>query len=144
MDGYAIFWLAAVIVFAVAEACTVQLICVWFGVASLVSLVANLLGIDFWAQVVIFAVASAALLIASRPLAKKLARKPTATNADRAIGATAVVIEPLSDSAGLVKVGGQVWSARTTSGTIPVGAHVKVLAIEGVKLIVNEYTETTV
>ena len=43
------------------------------------------------------------------------------------------------EAKGLVKVKGSVWSAKSPSGTvIPAGARVKVLSIEGVKLIVEE------
>ena len=63
------------------------------------------------------------------------------TNADMYIGKEAVVTEDINnlDAKGLVKVGGSIWSARTEvdNYTIPAGAHVTVIKIEGVKLIVR-------
>ena len=69
------------------------------------------------------------------------------TNADRVIGQTGVVTVAISDreQSGQVRVMGQIWSARTdgaertdeTADTIPVDTEVRVLRIEGVKLIVT-------
>ena len=38
---------------------------------------------------------------------------------------------------GLVKVNGEVWSAKTNLETIPEGTEVEVIGIDGVKLIVT-------
>ena len=63
------------------------------------------------------------------------------TNADRVIGQIGIVTEVISDraQAGQVRVMGQIWSARTddTTDEIAVGCEVRVLRIEGVKLIVT-------
>ena len=63
------------------------------------------------------------------------------TNADRVIGQTAIVTETISDrtQTGQARVMGQTWSARTdeTETEIPAGTEVRVLRIEGVKLIVT-------
>ena len=57
------------------------------------------------------------------------------------IGKTAVVTEEIDNLAGKgqVKVLGNVWSARSVNDDmkIPVGQHVVVQKIEGVKLIVS-------
>ena len=62
------------------------------------------------------------------------------TNADRYIGKTAVVVRSIDNdmAEGLVKVDNQKWTARSESGEkIPQGTRVKVVAIEGVKLLVR-------
>ncbi len=81
-------------------------------------------------------------LIATRPLTKKiLSKKKQPTNADRNIGQIAVVteeIENLKDK-GAVKVNGVVWTAKNTADDpIPAGEKVRILRIEGVKLIVEK------
>ena len=61
-----------------------------------------------------------------------------ATNADRLLGAEAVVLQAIDNVAaqGQVKVSGAVWTARSTGEPIPAGAVVRVERIEGVKLMV--------
>ena len=64
----------------------------------------------------------------------------TATNADSVIGKTAIVTESVDNIAaqGAVKVGGVVWTARSsTERPIPAGTQVRVDRIEGVKLYVT-------
>ena len=61
------------------------------------------------------------------------------TNLDMCIGQQALVTERISnlDGTGQAKLRGTVWTARSSDGAvIEPGALVKVLSIEGVKLIV--------
>ena len=85
------------------------------------------------------------LLLFTRPVVLKLRKgKETATNADRMIGETGVVMETIDNlaSAGRVQVKGQDWTARAESEqVIPAGKKVRVCRIDGVKLIVKEESE---
>ena len=63
-----------------------------------------------------------------------------ATNADRVIGKTAIVIQDIDniEGKGQVNISGQIWSARSQQAVvIPAGTEVKVLRIEGVKVFVE-------
>ena len=141
MKGY-IFWVIAIVVFAILEAVTTQLVSVWFIVGSIAALVSERLGAPFWLQLVVFVGVSAITLILTRPLIKKhLKPKNEPTNADRVIGQTAVVTEKIDNlsAAGFVKVDGQIWSARSCDDTvIEEGKQVEIKRIDGVKLIVAE------
>lgn len=135
------FWLIALIVLVVGEAVTVGLTFIWFAVGALGALLVTALGGQLWLQIVAFLVLSALSLILVRPLATRF-MKPgiSPTNADRVIGMTAVVTETIDNlaGAGLVNISGQIWSARSQHNVvIPVGAEVKVLRIEGVKVFVE-------
>ena len=62
------------------------------------------------------------------------------TNLDLVVGSDGVVLEEIDNlfARGQVKVGGQVWSARSQSGElIPADTVVTVLRIEGVKVFVQ-------
>ncbi len=80
-------------------------------------------------------------LVLLRPIAKKMLNSKTvATNADRILGTIAIVTEEIDNlkGQGLANVSGQVWTARSQSGeVIPAGTQVKILRIEGVKIIVQ-------
>ncbi len=67
---------------------------VWFAVGALGALIAAGFGAALWLQVVVFLALSGVTLLLVRPLAKKfLTPRYQATNADRVIGATALVTE---------------------------------------------------
>lgn len=145
---YQIIWLALLIVFAVAEAATVGLTSVWFAIGSLGALICALLGGSIWLQIGIFIVLSVVCLVALRPLAKKyLNSRVEATNADRVIGQEAQVTQDIDNirGVGAVTIGGIPWTARSEHDTpIPAGTMVRVLRIEGVKVIVEEIKEEIV
>ena len=145
MDITVVFWLCAVIFFVIVEALTVQMLCIWFAAGALVSLILAVLGAPVWAQVVVFVVCAALLLLFTRPIVKRLMKKQvTVTNSDRVIGMSAVVIREINNDAaeGQVKVAGQVWTARSLEGDVlPVDMKVVVRSIEGVKVIVERLEE---
>ena len=109
--------------------------------AILEGMIAQLCGAPVWLQVLIAAVVTLVLLLATRPLVKKfLQNKETHTNADRVVGQTAVVTEDIDNLAahGRVEVLGNDWAARSTENVrIQKGTKVQVVRIEGVKLIVT-------
>ena len=135
-----VVWLVLLVVFAIAEAATVGLVSVWFAAGALVALLSTFFTGNIWVQIFIFLLVSAVTLALVRPLTKKyLTPKQIATNVDRLIGRTGVVSEEICDlrGSGAVRIAGVEWTARTgTDGVIPAGSIVKVLRIEGVKLIV--------
>lgn len=140
MDVFAIVWLVAIIILALVEAGTTQLVAIWFVVGSVGAFIANLFNTPFWVQLIVFVAVSIVSLAVTRPFLKKyLTVKKVSTNADRYVGETAVVTDAIDNSLakGQVKVLGSVWTARSADGSvIAEGARVRVEAIDGVKLIV--------
>ena len=134
-------WLAVIILAAVLEASTAQLVSIWFVVGGVGALIASLLDAPFPLQLLIFALVTAVTLIVTRPFVKKtLDFKKTSTNADRYLGKIAVVTVEINNTLGTgqVNVLGSIWTARSYDGSvIPVGSHVLVDSIDGVKLIVH-------
>jgi len=142
MEMMEIIWLCAVVLFVIVEAMTVQMLCIWFAASALVSLVLALLGAPEWAQIAVFFVCTAVLLIFTRPIVKRLVNNQrTRTNADRILGMQAVVLQEINndDAKGQVKVANQIWTARSFGGdVIPVDTKVVIRSIEGVKAIVEK------
>lgn len=134
-------WFGLLILFGILEAVTVSVVSIWFMAGSLAAILAALCGASLPVQIVLFLAVSVALLACLRPLVRKyVSPKITATNADRVFGKTAVVTESIDNIAaqGAVKVGGVVWTARSSGGKpIAAGAQVQVDRIEGVKLYVT-------
>ena len=138
-------WLGAVVLFGAVEAATAGLVSIWFAAGAVAGLIAAWLGAGVAAQVVLFAVVSAAALAVTRPLVRRYAAgKAVPTNLDRVLGDTGRVTETIDNarSAGAVYVDGKTWTARSADGgVIPAGAVVKIVRMEGVKLFVEKMEE---
>lgn len=134
-------WITLLVAFIVVEASTASLVCIWFAIGALAAAVAKLIGVSFFWQIAVFVIVSAIAVGLTKPLVNKLrAKGKTATNADMVIGKTGIVTEEITNDkfAGKVKVAGQEWSAiAADGGEIPKNSKIRVLKIEGVKLIVE-------
>ncbi len=122
---------------------TMGLTTVWFAGGALAATLASLVGLPLMIQIILFLVVSGLLLFFTRPIAVKYFNKDRVrTNAESLVGRQAIVISEIDNLQGIgqVNVGGMEWSARTRDEniTMPVGTVVVVLAIDGVKLIVEE------
>jgi membrane protein implicated in regulation of membrane protease activity len=140
-------WLTVFLAFAVVEMLTLDLFFIMLGGGALAGLLADFAGADLWLQIVVFCVVSLLMIAFVRPVALKHLRKGPAdqrTNVDRLIGESAVVMETVSTSSGLVKIGGDVWSARSENGVLNAGQRVVVSAIEGATAVVVPQPESAV
>lgn len=136
-----IVWAAAMVIFAIAEAATANLVSLWFVGGSLAALITELLGGSIWVQLAVFLVVSGILLALLRPFARKFVTpRRIATNADMALGKEAYVTETVDNlrETGAVKLDGKVWTARSLTGEVlPAGTLIRVVKLEGVKLYVE-------
>jgi len=135
-------WMIVIIACVAIEAFTLDLSAIWFAVGGVAALVAASIGLGVPAQLVIFVLFSAALLALVRPFCRRFLRtSKQPTNADRIIGADAVVIEDIDNAqqTGEIKVFGQMWTARSVDSTVfAKGEYVRVVEIRGVKAIVEK------
>ena len=139
-------WLVALVAFLVIELITVGLTTIWLAGGALVAFILAILGVNIWVQIIAFVVISFLLVYFTRPLAVKyLNPRRTRTNSDELIGETVKVIERIDNraAAGRALARGMEWSARAVSDDMIIekDALVKVLRIEGVKLIVEPIHE---
>lgn len=134
-------WVGLLALFIVVEACTAQLVTIWFAVGSFFALITSLATDSILAQATVFVAVSVVVLLFTRPLVKKtIDSKKQPTNADMFVGETGVVTEEVNNllAKGQCKVKGSMWSAKSeTDEIIPDGTQVTVIKIEGVKLIVR-------
>jgi len=139
--GYAAFWIAAAVIFIIIEACTMGLATIWFAGGAIVAAISTLFVPSIFIQIVIFLVVSILLLYLTKPLQAKYRIGKEKTNVDAVIGETGFVTETISpESFGQVKVGGIIWTAMSTTPgeTLAQGEAIKVVGVEGVKLIVSK------
>ena len=141
--NYTIFWLVALVLFILIEIATMGLTTIWFAGGALVAVIASALGLSLVVQIVLFFAVSFVLLYFTRPMAVKYFNKDRVkTNAESLVGRQAIVISEIDNLQGIgqVTVGGMEWSARTAEAGVrlDVGSVVNIIAINGVKLIVEE------
>ena len=139
-------WVVLMIVFLVVEGIVPGLVSIWFALGSLAALISAMLGAQVWLPALWFVVISLAALAVTRPLAKRYVNaRAVRTNADMAIGQDCVVTEAIDNvlGRGAVSVGGKIWTARMSDpyGRAAKGEVLRVLRIEGVKLIVEAKEE---
>ena len=137
-----IFWLVLVIVLSFVEIATVSLVSIWFVASGIVAMILSFFIEDTAIITTIFILLGIFLLVISRPIVNKLRSKDNEkTNLDRIIGETAIVTEVIKKNVvGEVKVDGKRWSAVSKEKCLK-GDTVKVLKIDGVKLIVEKESE---
>lgn len=144
-----LIWLGLAAVLLIIEAVTVGLTTIWFAGGALIAALASYFGAGLPVQIGLFLAISAVLLIFTRPLAVKYLNKDkTRTNAESLIGQKAVVTQDIDNLAqtGQVRINDIEWTARTADDSRKVtrGTVVNILAIRGVKLIVEKTTEKIV
>ncbi|HZO63740.1 MAG: NfeD family protein [Kribbellaceae bacterium] len=135
----------------------------WFGLAAVLGL-AELASLDFtllmlaagavvaggvaiavpgmlWLQIVIGLIASAAMLVAIRPLLQRKMHHhgELKTGIAHVVGRSGVVVKEISpDGGGSIKLAGELWTARPFDGTstIAPGSRVEVMEVDGATAVV--------
>ena len=135
------FWLIASGIFFVIEIITIGFLFFWLGVSALITMVSSFFISNIVIQTTIFVIASAILILATRPLVNKFFNSDSIkTNAEAIVGKTGVVtknIKPIN-STGQIKVDGETWSAISEDEIdIEKGTQIIVKDIKGVKAIVT-------
>jgi len=146
----ALLWVALAVLLAVAEVFTATLVLIMFAAGALAAAVAAGLGVDVVGQAVTFAVVSALSLVALRPIIRKH-MLPAIAGADETIGVKAlegapgVVLEQVTQDRGLVRVEGELWTARVFDATqvIEAGERIRVIEVRGTTALVwrDEFEE---
>ncbi len=139
-----IVWLIVVGLGIIIEAQTSDLVSIWFSLAGAVAIVCALAGVEIYIQILVFAIITLILVIATRPFIKKLTNNTEVkTNSDKLVGMVGIVeadIEP--NQKGIVRVEFQEWSAVSKKNIlIEKGTRVVIMEIVGNKLIVDSVEE---
>lgn len=111
-------------------------------IAAIIAAVLALIGFGSAVQLLAFVVASIASVAVLRPLARSHLRVPPLLRTGTAalVGAKALVIEQVDVNGGLVRIGGEEWSARAfmEDQVLEPGARVEVVKIEGATALVYQ------
>lgn len=134
-------WLVLGVLLIVSEVISLTLVLGMLGIGALVAAGVAFAGLGPLLQIVAFAGASTGLLLFVRPPVKAaLDRGGTTERTDVRMlqGASAVVVQRVTDDTGQVRLNGELWRARPYAGTGPVevGKPVSVAAVEGATLLI--------
>lgn len=144
LDHQAEAWLLLALVLGAAEIASADLILLMLAFGSLAGAGSAVAGLNGVLQVVVAGLVSVACLALLRPnLVARLHGGPTLQTGAAALpGKQAVVLEAVGPiDAGRVKVGGEVWSARSAGPVLDPGSLVTIEAVQGATLLVSPRAE---
>jgi membrane protein implicated in regulation of membrane protease activity len=137
-----VIWMVAAAVLLGGEMLTLTLFLGPLSLAAVLAALVALAGGSVELQVAAFVAGAVASLAIVRPIARRHLRAPphTRTGAAALIGQSALVLERVDRESGMVKIGGEVWTARTydDDDVIEAGKRVEVLRIDGATALVAE------
>ncbi|WP_084103991.1 NfeD family protein [Demequina sp. NBRC 110056] len=136
-----LWWFVGAMALGIVEVFTLDLTFAMLAGGALAGGAAALLGLPWWVCVIIACAVAALLLFTLRPwLLKSIRAKGELieTNTAALVGGIARTLDLVSETAGRVKLNGEVWSARTPDDApvIEEGTEVTVLEIRGATAIV--------
>ncbi|WP_433343230.1 NfeD family protein [Micromonospora sp. CA-111912] len=139
----AVFWVVLGVVLAVAEIFTTTLFLIMFSVGAFAAAGAAALGAPTAVQALVFAVVSALTVAVARPAIRRHARSAQESGeqpfgVEAIEGSTALVLERVDADQGLVKIDGELWTARSFDATqsFAPGRRVRVIKIQGATALV--------
>lgn len=137
-----IVWIALILIFGIIEVTTLEFTFLMLALGSAGGLLSGLLGLPWWAQILVAAVLSVLLLFAVRPPLLRALKKggdPALSNVDALIGLSGIVTIDFNGNTNHVKLSnGESWTARTADETPLIeGSRIVVTAIDGATAVVT-------
>lgn len=133
-------WFIGGVLLSIAELVGGEFVLLALGGSALITAGLALFVPVLWIQVLVFALASVALVLGARPpLLRHFHRNTGAlTGVDAVIGSKATVVSTVDAGGGQVKIGGEVWSALGVDGhrALPPGTPVTVVDVRGARAVV--------
>jgi len=139
-----LWWLGAALVLGIGEMLSLGLVLLMLVGGALAGALAAALGAPVWVQAAVAVVVSVLLLGALRPwLLRHLRRREplVETNVAALVGRDGVTVTPVAAEGGRAKLGGEVWTARTTGARLATGTRVRVTRIDGATAVVEAIEE---
>ncbi|WP_308114003.1 NfeD family protein [Kineosporia corallincola] len=136
-----LIWIGLAVVAGIIEITSLDFFFLMLAGGALAASAADALGAGVPLQVVVFAAASGVLLALARPPLKAWAGRgdPVLTGTAALVGTEARVVEPVTETSGLVRLSGEIWSARVEPGeqSLEIDSPVHVVRIDGATAVVE-------
>ena len=135
-----VVWIIAAAVLAAAESMSLDLVLIMAAGGAGAGAISAAVGAPVVVQIVVAIVATLALLVGVRPVAKRHLTAGTGvlTGSEALVGQHAVVLQAVDAAGGRVRLNGAEWSARAFDErqVLPIGTRVRVLQISGATALV--------
>jgi membrane protein implicated in regulation of membrane protease activity len=136
-----VIWLIVSVGLMLAEIFSLDLVLIMFAAGALAASGAAAFGLPVLAQAVLFALVSVLALVVARPFAQRrlhVSGDTASTGIDAIRGSTGLVLQRVDEHSGLVKIGGEEWTARAYDATqvLEPGQKVQVIDIKGATALV--------
>lgn len=136
-----VIWLIVSVGLVIAELFSLDLVLIMFAAGALAAAGAAGIGAPLFVQALVFSIVSVLALVLARPMAQRRLQPEghhTRTGIEALKGTSAVVLEQVDEHNGLVKIGGEQWTARVFDATqvLEPGQKVQVIDIKGATALV--------
>ncbi len=135
-----IAWTTIAVALGIAEMLSLDLVLIMLAAGAAAGAVSSTVSPSVWIDLAVAAVVAVGVIAAVRPpLVKRLHSGPELTTGHSAlVGRKGVVLEPVGEYDGRVRLAGEIWTARCfePGTTIERGTEVEVFAIEGATAVV--------
>lgn len=116
LENFWSFWLIMMLLLISVQVTTGEMMFLLIATGALTAIIADVLGAPIWIQFVMVTVISIASLLWLRSFDTKRNANdtgPSPWSVNRYVGRVGEVTEEVSSSAGMVRIGNEIWSART-------------------------------
>ena len=135
LENFWSFWLIMMLLLISVQVMTGEMTFLLIAIGTLSAIIADVLGAPLYVQFIIVAVISIASLFWLRSFATKRKAEdsaPSPWSVNRYVGRMGEATEEVTSSEGMVRIGNEIWSARTYDATpIPAETPVVIQQIEG-------------
>jgi len=135
-----VLWIIAAAALAAGEVATMGFFLGPIAIAAVLAAIVAVVGGPVEVQFVVFIAGSLASLLIVRPIARRHLRQPLQVRTGTAalVGERALVLERVDQDGGAVKIGGEVWTARSydEDEVLEPGDRVEVMKIDGATALV--------
>jgi membrane protein implicated in regulation of membrane protease activity len=136
-----LIWLIVSVGLVVAEIFSLDLVLIMFAAGAVAAAGTAAFTDNLFVEALVFAIISVLALVAVRPMAQRRLHTTgdgTRTGIEALKGSSAVVLELVDEHRGLVKIGGEEWTARVFDATqiLEPGQKVQVVDIKGATALV--------
>lgn len=138
-----ILWVVIAVVVVGIDILTSAFLFCWFGIGAIAAIICNLLDLNFTVQFITFTIVSLIAISIGYPWTKKVVKKSikhTPLMEETYIGKI-LTAENDIENTGIIKVGGNFWTAHNVGGKILKGQKFQITGIEGTKLVIKSMRE---
>lgn len=134
---YWLLWLLLAVGLVVGELFTGTFVFLMLAAGAAAAALAGVVGANLAGQALVFTIVSIVAMIGVRPYVRKRLHRQAELAAPMGLeaieGSSGLVLEKVDQDAGLIKIGGEMWSARSydASQVIEPGERVRVIEVKG-------------